>query len=74
LGETVVVGAVAGLVGGSLGLLSVIAVALSLRWTAVMDPWLVLVSPGIGAAVGLLAGLYPAWRAGHVDPIEALRR
>jgi len=74
LGETVAVGAVAGLVGGSLGLLAVIAVALSLRWTTVMDPWVVLVSPAIGATVGLVAGVYPAWQAGHVDPIQALRR
>jgi len=72
--ETVVVGAVAGLVGGSLGLLSVIGVALGLHWTALISPWVVLASPGIGAAVGLLAGLYPAWKAGHIDPIEALRR
>ena len=72
--ETVILGAVAGLVGASLGLLSVIAVSLSLRWTAVMDPVVVFVSPGIGAGVGLLAGLYPAWKAGRIDPIQALRR
>ncbi|MDR1214918.1 MAG: ABC transporter permease [Propionibacteriaceae bacterium] len=72
--ETVVLGAVAGLVGGSLGLLAVIAVALSLDWTALIDPWIVLAAPAIGAGVGLLAGLYPAWKAGHIDPIGALRR
>jgi putative ABC transport system permease protein len=47
--ETVVLGAVAGLVGGSLGLLTVIAVALSLDWTALVDPWTVLAAPAIGA-------------------------
>ncbi|MCL2315457.1 MAG: ABC transporter permease, partial [Actinomycetia bacterium] len=59
--ETVILGAVAGLVGGSLGLWSVIAVALRLRWTAVVDPWVVMASPALGAVVGLVAGLFPAW-------------
>lgn len=32
-----------------------------------------LIAVGLGVSVGLVAGLYPAWRAAKVNPVEALR-
>lgn len=53
---------------------AVVAVAVLRDWTPILQPATVLPAPLIGAATGLLAGLYPAWRAARIEPADALRR
>jgi putative ABC transport system permease protein len=74
LAESTALGLFGGLIGASLGVVAVLVVTIYHSWTALLDPRIVLAAPVAGAIIGLLAGLYPAMRAGTVEPADALRR
>ncbi|MEE1929189.1 ABC transporter permease [Streptomyces sp. TRM 70351] len=74
LTESGLLGALGGIVGASIGTVAVVAVSLVQSWTPVLDPGVVAAAPLAGLLTGLVAGLYPAWRASRVPPAEALRR
>jgi putative ABC transport system permease protein len=46
----------------------------TLNIVPVITPELILFAVGLASAVGLLAGLLPAWRASRLTPVEALRK
>ena len=73
LSESVALGALAGLLGTSLGVLTVVVISATREWSPVLDSWLPFAAPVVGAVIGLLAGTYPAWKAASTEPIAALR-
>ena len=63
-------------IGGSVGVL--LAWIIGTIMTAIFFPtnlsvWAVLITIFVSGGVGVLAGVFPAWKAARLDPIEALR-
>jgi putative ABC transport system permease protein len=74
IAESAALGALGGLFGTTIGVVSVVVVAATRRWTPVIEPFTVAAAPLVGVVVGLMAGVYPALRASRVEPVAALRR
>jgi putative ABC transport system permease protein len=72
--ESLVLSLIGGLLGIALGIvISNFVGNLSEELIPVVDVSTVLMASGFAAAVGLIFGIYPAWRAASLRPIEALR-
>lgn len=71
--ETVVLSVGGGLLGVALGLVVPLIVEHFADMPTVITPTAPALAFLISAGVGVVFGLYPAWRAANMDPVEALR-
>jgi len=66
------------IVGGLLGLVLAVGatqlVGYLLSMTMTITPFYVVLSIAVSSIIGILAGLYPAWKASRLDPIVALTK
>jgi putative ABC transport system permease protein len=71
--EAMSLSAMGGLIGVALGSIVGTIAGQKLGWGFTFRPDIVTVSMGFSALVGVVFGLYPAWKASQLDPIDALR-
>ena len=73
LAEVLVVTLGGGLIGLGLGMGLTGLVSKVMQLPAAVSPGIAALGLGTSLAVGFVAGLYPAWRASRIAPVEALR-
>ena len=71
--ESLLLSLLGGALGITLGVLIALVTGPALDIEPVVEAGTVLLATGFAAAVGLAFGIYPAWRAAGLRPIEALR-
>jgi len=72
--EAITLCAVGGIVGVIVGaVITWIVYFLPIGLPATLSTVWVLIGFGVSCTIGLLFGIYPAWKAANLDPIEALR-
>jgi ABC-type antimicrobial peptide transport system permease subunit len=71
--ETVLLGTFGGLAGLLLGVVLSASIAAYAGWHTAVSWSSILVSIAVASAVGFASGVYPAWKASTVTPIDAVR-
>jgi putative ABC transport system permease protein len=73
LSETVLLCAIGGTLGVGVSVLLPHLLTTYFGLQTIVDPWFLGLAFSISAAIGLVFGIYPAFRAARLDPVEALR-
>lgn len=73
--ESTFIGMIGGILGlaASLGMIQILVLVAPNENAPIIDLQSVFLSFGAAVAIGILSGIYPAWRAARLNPIEALR-
>ena len=71
--EAVAVSAIGGAIGVIAGFGLAYVLSFLMGFPLLISPTSAILGVGVSSIVGIISGLWPAWRAARLDPIEALR-
>ena len=71
--EAITLSLVGGTIGVALGFGSAYAISYIAQWRTAVAPTTIALAFGFSAAIGIFFGFYPARKAAHLKPIEAMR-
>ncbi|MEL7267502.1 MAG: FtsX-like permease family protein [Planctomycetota bacterium] len=71
--ETMVLSTTGGLLGIAVGITIPVVVTMTMDIETITPWWAILLAFGISVATGVIFGVYPAYKAARMNPIEALR-
>ena len=72
--EAVTLAGIGGVIGVLLGSSIVLCIRLAFSsFPASVSPMLVLLGVSVASMIGIFFGVYPAWKAARLNPVEALR-
>ena len=73
LSESLMICLIGGLAGCAVGAIATLQIQHWTKWETEISFTAMLIAIGVSLLVGLVFGTWPAWKAGSLDPIEALR-
>jgi putative ABC transport system permease protein len=71
--EAVVLSCLGGAIGIAMGVIGSRVISVGAGWPVVISPVSIALAVAFAVLVGIGFGFYPAWKASHLNPIEALR-
>jgi len=72
--EAVTLTGIGGIIGVVAGFTLAILLSFALGFPLLLSAWSAVLGVTVSSVVGIVSGLYPAWKAARLDPIEALRQ
>jgi len=72
--EAVLIASAGGAIGiiGGFGVANLISILIG--FPRLINLWSVILGVGVSSFVGIVSGIYPAWRAAQLNPVEAMRQ